>query len=248
MTAESFLETARGYLGYRASPGGKNEFAARSGYTAGDVPWSGSFIDCVAYDSGVKIPACVYSPNGLAEFIYQQRWRKDPRPGDIVFYNFAVDRAFGMPHVGIVSNTDGWKSEEIFVAIEANICSGLPKAPTVNDGIYERTRRRHDVLGFCRPNFDSRPAIGEEIMTGSVEVVVSQLLPGKRHASVAVLQRALVIAVGLKNYESGKYDRPTQAAYARFQRLIGLVGDDANGIPTPGTLRRLAIETGAFKI
>lgn len=247
MTAESFLETARGYLGFRSTPGGKNEFAARSGYTAGDVPWSGSFIDCVAYDAGVRLPACVYSPNGLAELTYQNRWRKNPRPGDIVFYNFAVDRAFGMPHVGIVSNVDGWRSDEIFIAIEANVCSGLPKAPKTNDGVFERTRRRHDVLGFCRPNFDLRPA-STDIMTGSTQVVASQLLPGKRHASVAVLQRALVVAVGLKNYESGKYDRPTQAAYARFQRLIGLVGDDADGIPTPGTLRRLAIETGTFKI
>jgi hypothetical protein len=248
LAAELFLQTARGYLGFRSTPGGKNDFAVRSGYTAVDVPWSGSFIDCVAYDSGVKMPACVYTPNGLAEFIYQQRWRKDPRPGDIVFYNFAIDRAFGMPHVGIVSNTDGWISEEIFIAIEANICSGLPRASTANDGIFERTRHRYDTLGFCRPFFDVRPAISEDIATGSVEVVVSQLLPGKRHASVAVLQRALVISAGLKNYESGKYDRLTQAAYARFQRSIGLVGDDANGIPTPGTLRRLAIETGVFKI
>jgi hypothetical protein len=248
MTADRFLELAKSYLGYRASPGGRNDFAARTGYTSTGAPWSGSFIDCVAYDAGIKVPACVYSPNGLAEFIYQRRWRERPRPGDIVFYSFSLDGAFGMPHVGIVTNTDGWKTEDSFVAIEANISSGLPKAPATNDGIFERTRWKYEVLGFCRPNFKQRPAIDKNMLTGTPNVLVSQLLPGKRHASVEILQRALVVAVGLKDYEPGKFDARTQRAYSRFQRLIGLVGSDANGVPTEATLARLALETKMFKI
>jgi hypothetical protein len=248
MTADRFLELAKSYLGYRASPGGRNDFAARTGYTSTGAPWSGSFIDCVAYDAGVKIPACVYSPNGLAEFIYQRRWRERPRPGDIVFYSFSLDGAFGMPHVGIVTNTDAWKTEDSFIAIEANISSGLPKAPATNDGIFERTRWKYEVLGFCRPDFKQRPAKDPNIMTGKPDVMVSQLLPGKRHASVEILQRALVVAVGLKGYERGKFDVKTQRAYARFQRLIGIVGSDANGVPTQSTLTRLALETQMFKI
>jgi len=248
MTADRFLELAKSYLGYRASPGGRNDFAARTGYTSTGAPWSGSFIDCVAYDAGIKVPACVYSPNGLAEFIYQRRWRERPRPGDIVFYSFSLDGAFGMPHVGIVTNTDGWKTEDSFVAIEANISSGLPKAPATNDGIFERTRWKYEVLGFCRPNFKQRPAIDKNMLTGTPNVLVSQLLPGKRHASVEILQRALVVAVGLKDYERGKFDARTQRAYSRFQRLIGLVGSDANGVPTEATLARLALETKMFKI
>lgn len=248
MTADRFLELAKSYLGYRATPGGKNDFAVRTGYTATGVPWSGSFIDCVAYDAGVKIPACVYSPNGLAEFIYQRRWRERPKPGDIVFYSFSLDGNFGMPHVGIVTNTDGWKTEDSFIAIEANICSGLPRASTVNDGIYERTRWKYEVLGFCRPDFKQRPAKDPKMMTGKPDVLVSQLLPGKRHGSVEILQRALVVAVGLKDYERGKFDASTQRAYARFQRLIGMAGSDANGVPTQATLTRLALETGIFKI
>jgi hypothetical protein len=248
MTADRFLELAKSYLGYRASPGGRNDFAARTGYTSTGAPWSGSFIDCVAYDAGIKVPACVYSPNGLAEFIYQRRWRERPRPGDIVFYSFSLDGTFGMPHVGIVTNTDGWKTKDSFVAIEANISSGLPKAPATNDGIFERTRWKYEVLGFCRPNFKQRPAVDKNMLTGTPNVLVSQLLPGKRHASVEILQRALVVAVGLKDYEPGKFDARTQRAYSRFQRLIGLVGSDANGVPTEATLARLALETKMFKI
>jgi hypothetical protein len=248
MTADRFLELAKSYLGYRASPGGRNDFAARTGYTSTGAPWSGSFIDCVAYDASVKIPACVYSPNGLAEFIYQRRWRERPQPGDIVFYSFSLDGAFGMPHVGIVTNIDGWKISETFTAIEANISSGLPKAPDVNDGIFERTRWKYEVLGFCRPDFKQRPAKDSNILTGKPELLTSQLLPGKRHASVEILQRALVVAVGLKDYERGKFDAKTQRAYARFQRLIGIAGSDANGVPTQSTLTRLALETQMFKI
>ena len=63
-----------------------------------------------------------------------------------------------------------------------------------------------------------------------------------------ILQRALVVAVGLKDYERGKFDVKTQRAYARFQRLIGIAGSDANGVPTQSTLTRLALETQMFKI
>jgi hypothetical protein len=86
------------------------------------------------------------------------------------------------------------------------------------------------------------------MLTGTPNVLVSQLLPGKRHASVEILQRALVVAVGLKDYEPEKFDARTQRAYSRFQRLIGLVGSDANGVPTEATLARLALETKMFKI
>jgi len=248
MTVERFLDLSKSYLGYRATPGGKNEFSSRTGYTATNVPWSGAFIDCVAHDAGVRIPACVYSPNGLAEFIYQRRWRERPRPGDIVFYSFSVDGSFGMPHVGIVVNTDGWKTDDSFAAIEANICSGLPRASTANDGIFIRTRWRYEVLGFCRPDFKQRPAKDAKMLTGTPQLQTSQLLPGKRHASVEILQRALIVAVGLKDYERGKFDAMTQRAFARYQRLIGLVGNDANGVPSPSTLARLGAETGIFKI
>jgi hypothetical protein len=153
-----------------------------------------------------------------------------------------------MPHVGVVTNIDGWKISETFTAIEANISSGLPKAPATNDGIFERTRWKYEVLGFCRPDFKQRPAKDQNIMTGKPELLTSQLLPGKRHASVEILQRALIVAVGLKDYERGKFDASTQRAYARFQRLIGVAGSDANGVPTQATLTRLALETGIFKI
>jgi hypothetical protein len=36
------------------------------------------------------------------------------------------------------------------------------------------------------------------------------------------------------------------AAYAHYQRIIGFVGNDANGIPDIDSLQRLGRETGTF--
>jgi hypothetical protein len=49
-------------------------------------------------------------------------------------------------------------------------------------------------------------------------------------------------------YEAGHYDSMTQNAFARWQRQIGYVGEDANGIPNHASLSRLGSQTGLFQL
>lgn len=249
MTVERFLEEARSHLGYKTRPSGLSDFGQRVGYNGHDIPWSGAFVDVVARDSGIFIPACVYTPNAMAEFIYSRRVRLNPRPGDLVFYNFSTVTGFGMPHVGIVTDTSRWKAEKIFVAIEAQVDSGLPKASKDKTGVFPRTRGKWDVVLFARPDFKSRPAKGSENSeTGAKTIKMRNIRPGKSHPEVKIVHQALSTYFSLRQIPRDTFDAELQQIFARWQRLIGFVGENASGVPNEPSLARLGRETGIFRL
>jgi hypothetical protein len=251
MTVERFLEEARSHLGYKTRPSGLSDFGQRVGYSGHDIPWSGAFIDCVARDSGIFIPACIYTPNALAECIYSRRWKASPRPGDIVFYSFPTltSTGFGMPHAGIVSDTSKWKTDKIFIAIEAQVDSGLAKASKDKNGIFTRVRSKWDVVGFYRPDFKHRPAKGHKnAQTGTKMVKLSNIRPGKAHPEVKIVHQALSTMFALRQIPRDTFDSELQKTFARWQRLIGFVGEDASGVPNMPSLSRLGRETGLFDV
>jgi len=245
---ERFLEEARKHLGYRPRPGGISEFGMRVGYGGHDTPWSGAFVDCVARDAGIYVPACVYSPSGLAEFAYLGRLTFEPRPGDIAFFSFATDKDFGMMHVGIVNDVSKFQSHGVFECIEANANSGLGRAPKDRDGIYLRTRWKYETAGFGVPNFEARPGMEAKTQTDSQKLRLLDVQPGRKNKRIIALQRALEIKANLDRYTPGTFDGPTMLAYARWQRICGLVGSAANGEPEYPTLERLGRETGCFEV
>ena len=234
------IAAAEKYLGYQCRPGNVSVFGETVGYSG--LVWSGAFIDVVFREAGFQLPACVYSPSGLAEFIRQRAWRENPQPGDVVFFNFATDEAFGMSHVGLVADSRAWKVDGYIQTIEANVNSGLPRASKVNDGVFRRVRTRHEVLGFGRPGYKLIPP-GQ---TGMPEINVGNIRPGKRNREIELVQRALVQRVGMRIGKDGLFDGHMLAAYAHYQRIIGFVGNDANGIPDIDSLQRLGRETGTF--
>jgi hypothetical protein len=246
MLREEFIRHAEAYVGLTARPGSVSPFGGTVGYQG--LTWSGSFIDVVARESGISIPACVYSPSGLAEFIRLKRWRAKPQPGDIVFFTFPTDEMFGMPHVGLVTDTSRWKLDGLVETIEAQTDSGMPKGQQQRDGVYKRQRTAHEILGFGRPSF--RPAREKKSLTGKPEVNPNHVRPGnKGNRSTATVQLALVAKVGLRpGYRPGVFDGRTKAAYMHFQRSIGFAGMDVNGIPTADTLSRLGKDTGYFTL
>lgn len=244
----NFVNEAEKYIGYKARPGGISDFGQRAGYGGMDLPWDGAFVDCVAFDSGVEIPSCVYTPAAMAEFAREFRWKKHPRPGDIVFYSFSVTGAFGAPHVGIVTNVDKWRTDGTFLAVEGHINSGLPRDSGAKNGVYSRVRWKNEVIGFCRPNFKKRPAKAENASTGPKMIKIAHIRPEKRHESVILVQNALKSEVFLTKHASGTFDLPTRKAYEQWQKKIGRAGDDATGLPTPACLATLGKRTGIFRL
>jgi hypothetical protein len=71
---------------------------------------------------------------------------------------------------------------------------------------------------------------------------------GDRNKRVEIIQLALATVTDLRGCEPGKWDAITAAACSRYQRMIGYVGKDVSGLPDVNMLRRLARETGLFRI
>lgn len=89
----------------------------------------------------------------------------------------------------------------------------------------------------------------EEAAAQLLTVDVKKLMAaGSRNKHVTVVQLALSQVTDIQGADEGKWDQATASAFARFQRSIGRVGQDANGQPEVNSLRRLAAETKLFAI
>ena len=254
-SGELFAAAAEKHIGYQARPGRLSTYGELTGHQG--CPWAGAFIDVVARHMNLKLPSLVQTNAGLGEFIRTGSIHVRPQVGDIVFFNFSQADAYGMPHVGLVTDVSHFQEHGMFQTIEGETSHGGPKGSQLNDGVFKRTRYVYDVLAFARPNFkrtftsEVQPASGAQaqadIKLPTKPVVKSSILkPGLRHPSVVHLQLALAATVGLRGAARGELDHKTQAAAANFQRTLGYVGTDANGIPDLPTLTRLANETGLF--
>jgi hypothetical protein len=250
---DQFLEVARGYLGYRTRPSGLSDFAVQTGYKGHAIPWSGAFVDVVARNAEIFMPACVYTSSGLAEFTHSRRIVSEPQPGDVVFYAFPTTDQFGMPHCGIVTDVSTYRETDTFMAIEGQVSSGLPRASQSADGVFERVRWRYDVLAFARPDFSRilrRPGVGNENADGLPyePVRTDRVRPGRRGQDVQVVQNALTRIAGLGGHEPGVFDAATQRAYSRWQRQIGTVYPDCTGVPDLPSLRLLGQVAESFYV
>lgn len=249
---DDFIAEARAHVGYTARPGRESAYTQSTGYTS--APWDGAFIDTVARRSGTvdSLPRMIYPPAGLSEFIRTNQVSKKPQPGDIVFFTFSTGQHFESPHVGIVTDVTGWSSHGSFKCIEGMTDSGNPKAPNNADGVYERVRYKTDVLIFGRAAWGRKKFTGFDGQENpnAYPVRVSAVQPGNRKplAQVRRVQDALVVTCSLGYFQDGVFDGSTKAAYASWQRKLGYVGKDANGIPDSESLRFLGKTTGFFQV
>jgi hypothetical protein len=243
---EDFVKAARSHVGYRTKTGEDNYFAGKVGYIG--KPWNGAFVDVVARETGLVMPACVYTPTGMAEFMKLGRWRVRPQPGDIVFYTFATgNESFSQPHCGVVVDVAAWSDRGLLTAVEGQTDSGMPRQTIkIADGVYERVRSKQEIIGFGRPAY--RRAY--KTKTGEESIKIHQLRPakGKRSLAIDKVQLALSITSSLRNATRGTWDGSTKYAYARWQRSIGYVGSDVTGMPDEAGIARLGRETGLFKL
>jgi hypothetical protein len=274
--AELFIKTAQQYLSYVVDLGGRNIFGQKVGYDS--RPWAGAFIDVCAKEAGLQLPSFTYTPSALAEFLRQGNFSREARPGSIAIYNFSSDTGqsadqFSMPHCGIVTDVREFQTTGRFITVEGNIeGTGVYQK---KDGVHQRIRSINDVVIFCHPKFDGTAAAGitfnERLMawldggrtkfdsSDIAELEMARVQPikllmngeikhGDRNKRVETIQLALAMVTDLRGCEPGKWDAITASACSRYQRMIGFVGKDATGLPDLNTLRRLARETGLFKI
>ena len=101
---------------------------------------------------GDPAPRVRLHAHGAAWFKARRRWRDDPKPGDIVFFNFPGDGVDRISHVGIVESV---RPDGSIVTIEAT-----PRARWAyrRQGHAQGPPGRHRRLRHSRPTATGRPA------------------------------------------------------------------------------------------
>ena len=270
--AERFIKAAQQHLGYTVDLNGRNRFGQKVGYDS--QPWSGAFVDVCAREAGIKGPAFTYTPSALAEYFRSGLVFRVPQAGDIAVFNFSSNTghaadAFGMPHCGIVTDVREFHDSGKFITIEGNTVGSTTHQQ--KDGVHQKVRHVSEILGFCRPsaltmvNFlgkmlkildrgrtkiesDELKFIEETAREPQLLRLEKEIRPGDRNKKIEVIQLALATLTDLRGATPGKWDPSTVAACARYQRMIGYVGKDADGLPDVNTLKRLARDTGLFEL
>ena len=270
--AELLIKSAQRHLGYTAEQLGKNMFGAKVGYDS--QPWGGAFVDVCARDAGLKIPSFVSTAAALAEFIRSGNFTRSPEPGSIAIYNFSsnVGHAadpFGQPHCGVVTDVREFHETGRFITVEGNTTGSTVHQQ--KDGVYQKVRSINDVILFCLPQragiqtfnerliklldrgrtkFDGEDlkAIEETARVPQKLEIQKEIKTGDRNKKIEIIQLALATVTDLRGAEPGKWDTVTAAACARYQRMVGYVGADADGLPDVNTLKRLARDTGLFEL
>jgi hypothetical protein len=258
------VEVAKSYEGYTAR-GNNNTFAIDAGIQGG-FQWDGAFIDRVLAQAGVmSTPKHTNTTTALSFYLANGLVYRTPHIGDIVFYSFPTasnTASFDPSHVGIVTDVTRWKKETSFRAIEAQVSSGQPKAPTEENGVYERTRYATDVLAFARvpkkkleqrtspvPSEKELVTVKPAYITRCTSVQQAASARPELRRAVEAVQIALAAhpAVRLRDANRGVFDLKTRRAYAAFERFTGIRAQDCNGTPTVETLELLSEKSTFFR-
>lgn len=185
---------------------------------------------------------------------------------------------FGAPHCGLVVDTRELRSNGRFLTIEGNTTGSTSyqsfdgvhqRIRYTTDVIafcrpanFERGVRKLlrdagsawiKLTARLRMKFTDPEARLEleQLAQAAAElqtIDIRKLQPGSKNKQVTVVQLALSQVTDIQGAEEGKWDSATASAFARFQRNIGRVGQDANGSPEVTSLTRLARETNLFNV
>lgn len=151
---ERALAAAVGELGQRESPAGSNRTKYGAWIGLDGQPWCMSFVQWCFAQAGNPLPCRTGSCSALLGWYRENQPAclvSEPRPGDIILYNFG--------HTGILEGAGGGE----VTAIEGNTSAGDSGSQNNGDGVFRRTRRRTLVTAFIRPEWTEKE---EETMTG----------------------------------------------------------------------------------
>lgn len=105
-TVEKLLSIARTEVGYTETPPNSNKTKYGKWFGLDGLPWCGIFVSWVFAKAGKPLPQIGFK-NGFAScqlaldyFTKKKMVVTDPKPGDLVFYDWNDDNRFD--HVGIV--------------------------------------------------------------------------------------------------------------------------------------------------
>ncbi|MFE7466340.1 peptidoglycan-binding protein [Streptomyces sp. NPDC057499] len=239
---DAMLTAAAADVGYKEGPNNKTKHGAWYGLDYN--PWCDMAVSYWAQQSGnaAVVGRFAYCPSHVNWFRARGQWvskNASAKRGDIVFYSW--DGGPVADHVGIV--TEDAPAGGTLHTIEGNTSAGNAGSQGNGDGCYRRTRPRTYVLGFGRPAYPGSSSGGSSFPSRA-RVTIGGLSYGygAKGAHVTRVGQALVKRGFGKHYSEGpgpSWSDADTLNYRDFQRSLGYVGVDADGVPGPTSLTRL---------
>lgn len=158
-TPSAMLNAARSQIGFREGRKNDNKYGIWYGWN--HVPYCAiglSWCAEVAHGSDIMGGKWAYCPSWVSHWRQVGRWHawtETPRPGDIVFFNWAGSHGLA-DHVGIVESVSGVRpGSRTLTTIEFNTSSGTG-SQSDGGGVYRRRRSDRWVVGYGRPAYKSQ--------------------------------------------------------------------------------------------
>lgn len=150
-TANNVLKAALSLVGYTEQGDNIQKFSQDFGVK--QAQWCGYFVDYIIKHNGGKEPKCAYTPAGAEGYKSIHRFMTigDPKPGDIIFFDFPNDGIDRISHTGFVVTT---LTNGNVLCIEGNT-SPTEAGDQRNGGcvaVKERTRKQ--IVGWARPHYE----------------------------------------------------------------------------------------------
>ena len=141
------LTIAARELGTTESPANSNKVRYNTWFYGGEVsgdayPWCMAFVQWAFAQVGKPLPYKTASCSGLLNWYHKNKPEcivSDPKPGDIIIYNFS--------HTGIVESA----GTGTITAIEGNTSAGDSGSQSNGGGVFRRTRKKSLVEAYIRP-------------------------------------------------------------------------------------------------
>lgn len=206
MSRENLLKTAKDQNGVKESPSGSNKTEFGKWYGLNGEKWCAIFVSWVYHHAGHPLGRIDTSngyqscASGYNFWKRKNRLTTDPKPGDIVLYDWNGDGL--CEHTGIF--IDWVKKGESFFAWEGNTSVGND-----SDGgqVMRRERKKSTVKAFVNPG-----VIDDDL------VVADDLLKrGDSGSSVTSLQKKLY-DLGYMIIVDGDFGKDTEKVVKQFQK------------------------------
>lgn len=251
-TLARLIEVTKAQIGIVEGPkDNQTKYGAFTG--ANYQPWCGSFVIWCFNQAGVPLAggkATVYTPSGAAAFKKAKAWtdadKANPKPGDVVYFDFPGDGVDRISHVGIVikNNNDG-----TVTTIEGNT-SGVSGDQRNGGMVLQKVRGfkknnkgvQVSIVGFGRPKFKDVDGIAPAPVKPEPAAEIKKALdpkvypgatvdPGETGEPVKMVQKALGFT---GKAVDGQYGPVTKKAVIAWQKAHPKFGP-ADGVIGPKT-------------
>jgi hypothetical protein len=256
-TVARLIEVTKAQVGIVEGPkDNQTKYGAFTG--ANYVAWCGSFVVWCFNQAGVPLAggkATIYTPNGVAAFkkasnkkfkAWYDAAEADPKPGDVVYFDFPGDGVDRVSHVGIVIKNNGDGTVNTIEGNTAGRTGDQRNGGMVLAQVRGFKKNKKGVLvsivGFGRPQFKDVDGVAPAPIKPEPKAEIAKALdpkvypgatvdPGETGEPVKMVQKA----VGFKGKElDGQFGPVTKKAVIAFQKANPKLGE-TDGIVGPKT-------------